>query len=400
MLHTRNSLMQERNFCYMPWHGLAVAANGNIKPCCQWADNLGKVEKVDLVDAFKKHTKIIQLRQDFLDGKKPESCKSCWTREEQIGESRRKWFAEKFMSTIPADYSYNVELDDIRWTQMDINLSNVCNLKCRMCGSWASNSWFEEDIALSKISPAFQKENNPANQNIRQHSLEDLSTLLPYLSNILRIDFKGGEPMMAKNHVPFLEMLIEKGLNDKIVLQYTTNGTVVNPKILNVLSKFKKVRLMFSIEGTGSLYEYIRGGKYSIQELEEVIEMYDALPNIEIGFNVTIQAYNLLNLHHLHNKLASWANKFKNVSNNSAFTTICNSPMYLSPFVLPEAMRRQAIVNLKGYSNFEVLSRNLTSDNIHKKHWNTFKHFTIELDKLREECILDVVPELKDYWNE
>lgn len=384
----------------MPWHGLAIAANGNIKPCCQWSGSLGKVEQTDLVEEFKNNPKIKNLRKQFINNERPASCTSCWTREDQIGESRRIWFEEKFTDSIPADYEYKETVDNLLWTQMDINLSNVCNLKCRMCGSWASNSWFEEDLALSKISPAFKKESNPEVQVIRQHSLEDLTTLLPYVAKLKRIDFKGGEPMMAKNHVLFLEMLIEQGLNDKIVLQYTTNGTVVNPKILNVLSKFKKVRLMFSIEGTGSLYEYIRGGKYSIQELEEVIGMYNDLPNVDIGFNVTIQAYNLLNLHHLHKQLATWAEKYKNVSNNSAFTTICNSPMYLSPFVLPESLRHQAIVNLKGYSDFEVLSRNLMSDDIHKAHWDTFKHFTDELDKLRKENIIDVVPELKEYWNE
>ena len=393
--------MQENdNFCYMPWHGLAVAANGNIKPCCQWSDNLGKVEKVDLVDVYKTHPKIVQLRQDFIDGKKPSSCKSCWTREQQIGESRRKWFAKKFMSTIPVDHVYDVELDDIRWTQMDINLSNVCNLKCRMCGSWASNSWFEEDLKLSKINPAFQKENNPANQIIRQHSLEDLTSLLPYLQNLVRIDFKGGEPMMAKNHVEFLELLIEQKLHERITLQYTTNGTIVNPKILNVLSQFKKVRIMFSIEGTGELYSYIRGGKYTIDQMEQTLSMYNQLSNVEIGFNVTVQAYNLLNLKELHMLLSEWASKYDNVSNNDAFTTICNAPMYLSPFVLPSDIRQRAIALLDGISDFKTLIKKLENNNIHSEHWVTFVEFTKELDKLRSENVLNLIPELKEYWGD
>lgn len=393
-------MTKQDNFCHMPWHGLAVAANGNIKPCCQWSGSLGKVEQQNLVEEFKHNPKIKNLRRQFLNNERPASCVSCWTREDQIGESRRKWFAEKFIDTIPNDYEYKETVDNLLWTQMDINLSNVCNLKCRMCGSWASNSWFEEDLALAKISPEFKKESNPEVQVIRQHSLEDLTSLLPYVAKLKRIDFKGGEPMMAKNHVPFLEMLIEKGLHDKVVLQYTTNGTVVNPKILTVLGKFKKVRLMFSIEGTGLLYSYIRGGKYSIQELEDVISMYNDLPNVEIGFNVTVQAYNLLNLHDLHTQLSTWADKFKNVSSNNAFTTICNSPMYLSPFVMPELLRLQAITNLKGISDFEVLSKNLMSNKIHEEHWSTFKHFTDEVDKLRQENIISVVPELKGYWNE
>lgn len=385
----------------MPWHGLAVAANGNIKPCCQWTGSMGKVGDTSLVEAFKAHPAIVNLRKQFLNNEQPKSCQSCWTREEQIGGSRRQWFEKRFMSTVPDDYQYTEKVDDIQWTQMDINLSNVCNLKCRMCGSWASNSWFEEDLLLSKINNnELSREQNPERQTIRQHGLEDLKELIPYLKNLQRIDFKGGEPMMAKNHVEFLSLLIENKLNEDLTLQYTTNGTIVNPNILNALSKFKKVRIMFSIEGTGSLYSYIRGGKYTIDEMEETLSLYNGLDNVEIGFNVTVQAYNLLNLKDLYNKLYSWADKYSNVSANDAFTTICNAPMYLSPFVLPDKLRMRAKEELSGIKDFNTLIKNLDQNNIHEEHWDKFKKFTTELDMIRKANVLYHITELEEYWYE
>lgn len=385
----------------MPWHGLAVAANGNIKPCCQWTGSMGKVEDTSLVEAFKAHPAIVNLRKQFLNNEQPKSCQSCWTREEQIGGSRRQWFEKRFMSTVADDYQYTEKVDDIQWTQMDINLSNVCNLKCRMCGSWASNSWFEEDLLLSKINNnELSREQNPERQTIRQHGMDDLKELIPYLKNLQRIDFKGGEPMMAKNHVEFLSLLIENKLNEDLTLQYTTNGTIVNPNILNALSKFKKVRIMFSIEGTGSLYSYIRGGKYTIDEMEETLSLYNGLDNVEIGFNVTVQAYNLLNLKDLYNKLYSWADKYSNVSANDAFTTICNAPMYLSPFVLPDKLRMRAKEELSGIKDFNTLIKNLDHNNIHEEHWDKFKKFTTELDKIRKANVLYHITELEEYWYE
>lgn len=392
--------MKDDNFCYMPWHGLTITANGEIKPCCQWKDQLGTIENADIVETFKSHPKIISLRNQFLKGQKPESCRSCWQRESLIGESRRKWFAAKFIDNIPKNYEYTTEVNDLIWTQADINLSNVCNLKCRMCGSWASNSWFEEELKLANIDQKFEKERDPRKLKIRQRSLADLKKIIPYLQNVDRIDFKGGEPMMAKSHSQFLEMLIDAKINETITLQYTTNGTVINHKILETLSKFKKIRLMFSIEGTGKLYSYIRGGKYSIDQLEENISLYDQLPNVNIGFNVTMQAYNLLNLKALYDLLEVWSKSYKNVSNKSAFTTICNSPMYLSPFVLPEKLRRQAGVDLHDIKDFSGIVSNLESEFIHNKHWQTFKDFTRELDRMRQENILDVIPDLKEFWNE
>lgn len=390
------------SFCKMPWHGLAISANDNIKPCCQFKGSLGTASKDNIIDSFINNEKIIKIRNQFLKGEKPEECSSCWEREELIGNSRRQWFNKKFTNGIPSDYDYDQPLtkEKLFWTQMDVNLSNVCNLKCRMCGSWASNQWFEEDLMLAKINPKFEKENNPEKQVIVQQELSGLLETIRHMKHIQRIDFKGGEPMMAKNHVPYLEELIKYGKNEFITLQYTTNGTIVNPKILSMLEKFKNVRLMFSVEGTDELYSYIRGGKFTIDELENVIGMYNELPNVEIGFNVTMQAYNLLNLKSLHKKLRSWEEKFEKVSASNAFETICNSPMYLSPNVLPDKLRNIAIDELKDIPEFETISKSLVTDSTHTTHWETFKQFTVELDKIRGENVLNVIPELKDYWNE
>jgi len=390
--------MELDNFCYMPWHGMAIAANGNIKPCCQWSGSLGKIESVNIADSYINNKKIKELRQSFLNNEKDNGCKSCWTREEQIGKSRRTWFKDKFINKeIFNNYVSNIE--NFQLKQIDINLSNICNLKCRMCGSWASNSWFEEDLILSKINPKFEKESNIENLKIRQHTINDLKSLIPYFKNLERIDFKGGEPMLAKNHVKFLELLIKEKLNNKIILQYTTNGTVINKNILNCLSKFKQVRIIFSIEGTGKLYSYIRGGNYTIEDLEKNVSQYNNLNNVHIGFNVTIQAYNLLNLLDLYNLLHNWQDKYVSVSAEKSFTTICNSPMYLSPFVLPLDLRKKAKKKIKNIPDFESLENNLLNNHIHNQHWETFKFFTLTLDKLRKENIKNIVPSIGDYFN-
>jgi radical SAM protein with 4Fe4S-binding SPASM domain len=396
----KKSLIESDNFCFMPWHALTITAGGDIKPCCQWKDSLGKVDSSEIVDTYKNHPKIISLRSDFLKGNKPESCRSCWQREAQIGESRRKWFSSKFLKNVSDSYNYEETITDLIITQADINLSNVCNLKCRMCGSWASNSWFEEEIILASIDTKFEKERDKNKLKIQQRGIDDLKLLVPYFKKIDRIDFKGGEPMMAKMHTEFLEMLIEEKVNDTVTLQYTTNGTIVNPKILDTLSKFKKIRLMFSIEGTGKLYSYIRGGKYTIEQLEKNIDMYNQLHNVEIGFNVTMQAYNLLDLANLYKQLEIWSKQFQNVSNKLAFTTICNSPMYLNPMVLPQDLRNSAASKLKDIEDFSKIVESLESNFVHNRYWQTFKDFTEQLDKLRNEDIFSVIPELKEYWND
>ena len=264
-----------------------------------------------------------------------------------------------------------------------------------MCGSWASNSWFKEEIALARIDKRYQKNINEV--PLLQYSLEDLRNLLPHLKDVMRIDFKGGEPMMAKHHNQFLEWLIEEGMTD-IELFYTTNGTVQNPKILNLLKEFKRVSICFSIEGTGRLYSYIRGGKYNIEQLEETLSAYSKLDNVQIMFNVTLQNYNVFNLPELHNFLHELEDKYPRVSANNSFTTICNQPSYLSPMNLPDNLRDQAVERLSLYDDFKKLVRSMNKRTFNEEQWDIFINYTKDLDKLRGDNVVEAVPELKEYF--
>ena len=384
----------------MPWHAITLSANGDIKPCCQFSNKgrLPNTEHDTIMENFNSE-RMQDLRKDFLKGIQPSACNSCWEREDLVGQSRRLWFNKKFMKSDAAFINgetpdtYNVP--NPKFYQADINLSNVCNLKCRMCGSWASNSWFEEEIALAKIDKRYEK--NERAVPLQQYGLEDLRNMLPHLKDVKRIDFKGGEPMMAKHHNQFLQWLIDEDMTN-IELFYTTNGTVQNPKILNLLKQFKRVSICFSIEGTGKLYSYIRGGKYNIEQLEETLAEYSKLENVQIMFNVTLQNYNVFNLPELHNFLNELEDKYPRVSANNSFTTICNQPAYLSPMNLPDNLRDQAVERLSIYDDFKKLVKSMNKRTFNEEQWDIFINYTKDLDKLRGDNVVEAVPELKEYF--
>lgn len=383
--------------CKMPWHAICLSANGDIKPCCQFT-NKGRPPNTEYPTIMENWNspRMQELRSAMLRGEKPADCKSCWEREEQIGHSRRIWFEEKFGKYI-TEPTTDIVVDNPQIVQADINLSNVCNLKCRMCGSWASNSWFEEEITLANKDKRYQKNNKPV--PLRNTTVEDIQNLLPHLKDVKRIDFKGGEPMMAKHHDDFLQWLIDEGKTD-VHLLYTTNGTVQNPRILKLLSHFDTVSLVFSIEATGSRYSYIRGGKYTIEQLEDVISKYNDLPDVHINFNVTVQNYNLLNLVDLRNQLYSWADKYDKVDADSAFTTICNQPNYLSPLNVPDKLRDIALEQLDGISDFKKLCDSLRKRKFDLELWQTFMMFTQDLDNMRGDNIMYHCPEFAEYFND
>jgi MoaA/NifB/PqqE/SkfB family radical SAM enzyme len=384
----------------MPWYGLTLAANGNVKPCCQLKTRKREGDKEpksnSILDQYNS-PRIQEVRQSFLDGEEHQDCGSCWSREDTVGASRRTWFNDKFKKYVDTSIELTTNVEDPHWVQADINLSNVCNLKCRMCGSWASNAWFEEEEILRQIDRRYKRA-RPQQATLRQFGLSDLEEILPNLKNTARIDFKGGEPMLAKHHNQFLQWLIDEGLT-KINLFYTTNGTVRNPTILKMLSNFENVTISFSIEGTGSLYSYIRGGKYTIDDLEETIAQYNEMDNVKMCFNVSLQNYNVLDLHNIHALLQSFDDKYKNVSAKSAFTTVVNEPTYLSPLNIPEDIKNIVIDNLTGIPDFDNYVNKLKNRTFDENEWEVFCNFTADLDILRSETIKDIIPEFVPYMD-
>lgn len=380
----------------MPWHALTLTGNGDIKPCCQLKGPQGNVHGGDTIPGALGSEMGRALRRDFLAGRRPESCVSCWDREASIGESRRTWFRGKFSAAIPDGAVYTEEAD-LPLVQADLNLSNFCNLKCRMCGSWASHQWIEEDRALGEISREFRREGRPERLKLFETDVDKIREILPRLVGAKRIDFKGGEPMLAKAHPELLELLIDEGFSSGLNLTYTSNGTVVNPRVLELLPKFRSVTVIFSIEGIGPLYQYIRGGRYEIRDLERNISRYDELGNVSIGFNVATQAYNVTRLRPLCEYLFNLP--LRNGSAKDAFKyTMVNDPSYLSPFIIPEELRQKAVEDSAGEPELKSIHDRLLEARFQPDKWRLFRQFTNEVDRLRGESVLDVLPEFEAHW--
>lgn len=65
----------------------------------------------------------------------------------------------------------------------------------------------------------------------------------------------GGEPLINRGHQEILQHLIEKGESQNIKIEYNTNLSVIPPKLIELWSHFKKVKLFVSLDGIGDLQE-------------------------------------------------------------------------------------------------------------------------------------------------
>lgn len=242
--------------CVVPWTQLEICNTGKFRPCAEW--------NRDLVDAngekynFNDSTTIEEvwnsadmqnLRAQFLRGEKPDLCSKCWKQESQGLSSTRTRNLEAFPHHVKNCIS--TVADSI--VLLDLKLGIKCNLQCKICCSEFSSNWAKDELDMfgQIINQYHDKDYTDQNNNwqdIKSHA-GDLEAL--YLS--------GGEPLLLENCIELLQDLVDNGIAQNIWLKIHTNGTIrITDKILDILKQYKKVRLMFSIDGIGKSFEYQR----------------------------------------------------------------------------------------------------------------------------------------------
>lgn len=267
------------NWCPEIYRGLYVGKFNDdrisIAPCCQAQQKIVPVDGFD----FDKNEYLQSLRKQFSSGEKPQACSRCWEAE-KVGFKSRRLSAIDF---------YNIEYgnQDTFIECLDYSTTWACNLGCIMCGPDNSSFWANElnltKKDLIKIGKYSQKQNN--------------FLLKIDAQNLKKLHFNGGEPLINHEHAQFLKTIL-KNNNNSLFVSYNTNGTIYpSDDVIELWNNLGLVKLFFSIDGTGSAYEYVRWPGNWKQTADNLLAMKSKLPsNVMFGFNVTVGCYNLLDI--------------------------------------------------------------------------------------------------------
>lgn len=295
----------EKFFCPAPWSHLYYQIN-SPSPC-----HIIRNGHLNMtVDEYYNSDWLKEIKTDMIEGRIPKACSNCKAKEDlglkstrgaiwryyNVGpepEYENMWFYNKFDVDTP---SY------IR--RLELRFSNLCNMKCRMCDETSSSEWALEkkkyNIAPNRITnPNGIIDTNTSHVlNITHDKIDGLKDV-KLLSQLIRVCFTGGEPLIIKEYYDFLDFLIESGLNNQTDLELFTNCSVYNPLFVDRLNKFKYVELTMSIDGVGKTGEYIRHGK-PWATIQKNVLAFNSLPSpIKIFVNVAISAYTLLDVSRL-----------------------------------------------------------------------------------------------------
>jgi organic radical activating enzyme len=376
----------KNNVCPLPWTHLEIDVNGGASPCCLYKGSIPDVKVYETsLKEIQKNQYMEDLRTKFKNGERPNECSNCWAEESAGKRSKR-------MNSI---YKMKKSLKD--WTTdskpalkfIDFKLGNVCNLKCRICGSWSSSKWAQEELDYG--------ENETARKNLKeggwpkQHP-KFFDDVKDSLAEAEFFEFTGGEPFMIKNHFKILEYCVQKGFAKNIDIHYNTNGTQLPPQdIFDLWSHFKRVEIAFSIDDVGEQFEYQRHPAKWVEVNQNLVKFKERqAPNMQFQICSTINIFNVFSLA----KLAMWVRQFKP---KFFYVNTCFDPDIFNIQTLPKQIKN--IVNAR-YSNlkdFEGTLRYMNSVDRDSEEIRQFrKERILKADNYRKENFGDTFPLLNN----
>jgi MoaA/NifB/PqqE/SkfB family radical SAM enzyme len=168
---------------------------------------------------------------------------------------------------------------------------SICNLACVTCGPDASTRW-QKELGLP-VTPG-----NP--RSIDQETINKAQLMTG-------IVIGGGEPVLNFS----TETLLENLDSDQFVSVHF-NGTVLpRQSFLDKSSQLQNIRYVFSIDGVGKRFEYLRWPAKWDQVVQNVLWLFDNAPdNVEFGLNITISQLN----RHYQDEIIDWVKQ--TISNN------------------------------------------------------------------------------------
>lgn len=366
----------------------------------------------DFLDSINSQ-KAKDLRIKMLNGQRSDLCRSCWQKEDLGLKSKRQVSNRDFSSQFDEKRARAVTAADgtvseYQVSYLDLRFGNLCNLRCIMCHPSSSSSWYSDYQQLFKTDHFTDTGDIvKLKETDGQVHLEDRKYFSWYespdfwekldskIDSVRQIYLVGGEPLLIQEHLRFLQRCVERGRADQMILEYDTNLTHLNQKILELWKRFRKIKLRVSVESTHERNNYIRFPS-QWTEIEKNISIVESLSsNIEIDFSITWQIYNLFSVSHI------W-----DLYPDKGSVRVLTFPNYLDIQILPRSIKEKALAH---FDRLEIKSEKVRtqvasmkkylSDTLNKHDpelVSKFKSYTLSCDQLRKTNAPSTFPELAE----
>lgn len=374
--------LNKTNICVLPFIHLATHPNGVVTPCCQSDMTNGfsfsKDEEVNIlgkesIEQISNSTNFCGIRKKMLDGEQPKECAGCYRLEEMGGISKRNYENDKYKHTV--DELKNLvneegKLNKINYKFIELRLGNVCNLKCLTCNPMSSTKWNEDVEHLpEKFQSGYYSIDKSFSTWYKDKSWYD--ELLENSDDLEEIYINGGEPMIIKEHLYFLQKLHDSGRSKNIRLLYSINLTLISDKIIELWGKFKSIQLNVSIDDLNERNDYIRYPS----NFNQIEQNLNKLTNR--GFDIkVIQTVSVLNVYNLSNFYRYFTEKGFSIEHNYVYW-----PEYLHVSLLGDDLKQTIDLTDIPLDKVSRVKNELMKD--YSMYKNDFLEYIKNIDKIR-----------------
>jgi MoaA/NifB/PqqE/SkfB family radical SAM enzyme len=378
---------QSKTYCVMPHKALALQNNGDFCVCN--INNMSfetktrevmYVHNTSLKDAWNSHTRKMVAAALDRDRELP-ACTQCFDLEKSGDSSARKLFNSMFSSLPTLTTQPQVFI---------LKPGNTCNLACRMCNPATSSGWYRDAYQLAIKNEGFvgtAAEYSQTFEHIRNSFNRDNTkfwdTFVEWLPNMVYVNIYGGEPFLTPALFSVLEQVADTGQSTNTSLQLHTNVTMFNPHYLEILSKFKSVKIGLSIDSDQvQELEYIRypvKANTVFDNLEKFKQVSIEHRNITFEICITVTPINVLHITRIKQQLDQYLPTYLN------FVT---SPGEYDIRHIPWPVRKVIAELNPSIANF-IMQTVPGCDVLWPKFW---KH-TKDLDQLRGQSFEDTFPD-------
>jgi MoaA/NifB/PqqE/SkfB family radical SAM enzyme len=399
-LREASLLTESKTFCIYPWIHLHAYPTGEAYPCCHAEMGVGQVGncRENTLEQIWTDAPMQRLRADMLSETPNAACTRCYEQEESGFFSGRK-SANKHHG----HHVKKLEQNPFEMTYWDIRFSNLCNLKCRSCGHIFSSQWYQDQ---AKLAGGDWKQKNTVLNYAGRTETDMWSQLEPHLDYVEQIYFAGGEPLLMEEHYRILDELVKRKRFD-VRLVYNTNFTHTDLKgnsVFEYWKQFESVAVGASLDASGARGEYIRKGTDWAVVEQNRREMIETCPAVDFYISPTLSIMNALHLPDFHKE---WVAKGL-IRAQDLNVNILQDPAHYRIDIAPAeykgvlmARYREHIEWLRGQDllqratvGFESAITFMTATD-NTQLLDTFWRKTHELDGIRNESMLDIIPELK-----
>jgi MoaA/NifB/PqqE/SkfB family radical SAM enzyme len=384
----------------LPWVSLETSPIGTVRSCCladdEIVDNSG--EKFNLATAsfsgIQNSHYMRNLRQEFIDGHQPQTCRKCWREERSGRTSKRMHTLDRLKHMLP-DQDWTADAKPLMF--LDLKLGNICNLKCRICGSWSSSTFAAEELA--DLGKDEDRKTNHHYQMLRQGAWPRENPTFwneidQVVDQIQYIEFTGGEPFMIQEHFDMLQGIVDRGIADRVEIHYNTNGTQWPEGAENIWQHFKTVEIAFSIDDVGARFEYQRSNavwaevETNIARFRDLRNRYE---NIKLQVCSTVNVFNVCYLE----ELSYW---IEQQNFDFVYWNMMHEAYYFSISTLPESAKRVITQRLQlaqvGPDNRREFDQIIDfMNNGASLDGDILRMRVADLDRKRQQNLADVEPE-------